>query len=318
MAILASRLQAPLVLRGSYPSLAIRRSETAKTAFFTTHCAGGTGFFIAKPGSNTPQLAAFGSAGIVGLKGLNLRNLSAAGGQVSFVNRARPAKKMPHLLAAGSFIAPRYSPSSEPRPLDTMLNHALRSLFPAEIIAPWLYKIISLCRICFLGEFFQHQDRKVRKGKTFLLHNLCGLLLKTFGFIRVDSWFGFGSAALVLSHGISIGCTLPWVARNSVSSSWTQHIPHRHRETEFRTTSTTTQHLIPDYVPDLCGKNPGRVGTMQSPSPLGYWDKTKDCSDSRKPQTGTANPEILQVPLVFNKTGSSLTRFLLVSMHSNA
>ena len=46
----------------------------------------------------------FGHAEIVGLKGLSLRNLSAAGGQVSFVNRARPTKKIPRLLAAGSFI----------------------------------------------------------------------------------------------------------------------------------------------------------------------------------------------------------------------
>ena len=60
--------------------------------------------FIAKPGSNTPLLSAFGHTEIVGLKGLSLRNLSAAGGQVSFVNRARPTKKIPHLLAAGSFI----------------------------------------------------------------------------------------------------------------------------------------------------------------------------------------------------------------------
>ena len=64
--------------------------------------------------------SAFGNAEIVGLKGLSLRtelvnwagardsnevaNLSAGGGQVSFVNRARPTKKIPRLLAAGRFI----------------------------------------------------------------------------------------------------------------------------------------------------------------------------------------------------------------------
>ena len=79
--------------------------------------------FIGKPGPNTPLLAAFGNAEIVGLKWLSLRTeraswagacdsnevaiLSADGGQVSSVNRARPTKKIPRLLAAGSFIFAR-------------------------------------------------------------------------------------------------------------------------------------------------------------------------------------------------------------------
>jgi len=57
--------------------------------------------FIAKPGSNTPLLAAFGNAEIVGLKWLSLRNLSAAGWQVSFVNHARPTKRYPVCLQRG-------------------------------------------------------------------------------------------------------------------------------------------------------------------------------------------------------------------------
>jgi hypothetical protein len=72
-------------------------------------------------GYNTPLLAVFGNAEIVGLKWLSLRTelsswagacdsnevaiLSAGGGQVSFVNRARPTKKPDTpLLVAGWFI----------------------------------------------------------------------------------------------------------------------------------------------------------------------------------------------------------------------
>jgi len=73
----------------------------------------GGNLFIAKPESNVPLLAAFGNAEIVGLKWLSSRNFSAAGGQVSFVNRARPTKKIPRLAcwlhekapaAAGAFV----------------------------------------------------------------------------------------------------------------------------------------------------------------------------------------------------------------------
>jgi hypothetical protein len=52
---------------------------------------------------NNPLLVALGNTEIVGLKWLSLRNLSADGGQVSFVNRARPTKKSP-LFDAGHFI----------------------------------------------------------------------------------------------------------------------------------------------------------------------------------------------------------------------
>ena len=73
--------------------------------------------FIAKLGSNTPLLAAFDHAKIAGLKRLSFRNLSADGGQVAFVNRARPTKKIPRLLVEGSSIPPGATHRSPVPPL---------------------------------------------------------------------------------------------------------------------------------------------------------------------------------------------------------
>jgi hypothetical protein len=69
--------------------------------------------YIGKLGSNIPWLSAFDTMEIVGLKWLSWRNLSAGGGQVSFVNRARPTKNISH-LTAGFFLINYMRAKQEP------------------------------------------------------------------------------------------------------------------------------------------------------------------------------------------------------------